>query len=230
MAYHFTESGGVADPAPEAAVLIGHVKSSLQDALAERSGLDPAVLTIPGMSGRKYRHFVNNLIRRVPQPRYLEVGSWQGSTLCAAISGNQLAAVAIDNWSMFGGPKAAFMQNLARHKGMSDVRFIESDFRAVAYDQLGPFNVYLFDGPHKKADHQDGITVAQPALEPHHVVIVDDWNWQDVRQGTRQGLAASGLKIDYAFEIRTTLDNTLPEVKHQHSEWHNGYFVAAVSR
>ena len=37
-----------------------------------------------GLSGRKYRSLINNLIQKIKDPRYLEIGTWLGSTACSA--------------------------------------------------------------------------------------------------------------------------------------------------
>ena len=100
------------------------------------------------MSGRLYRMFINNLIRQLQDPHYLEVGSWTGSTLCAAINGNSVHATAIDNWSEFGGPRDAFQANVMRFTAPEAfVRFVQADFRRVDFGRIEPCDVYLFDGP-----------------------------------------------------------------------------------
>ena len=62
------------------------VKEAFGKALNHESDIDPDVLNMVGMSGRKYRHFINNLIRGLRDPNYLEIGCWMGSTLCSAVS------------------------------------------------------------------------------------------------------------------------------------------------
>jgi hypothetical protein len=211
--------------------LVGHLQNAFNAALASRSELDPAVLEMDGMSGKKYRMLINNLIRGLDHPRYLEIGSWVGSTLCSAINKNAVLATAIDNWSQFGGPKAQFAANLQRFKTPDAiVSFFEKDFRSVDYTQLGRFNVYMFDGPHSAADQFDGIAMAQPALDEDFILIIDDWNWTRTRQGTMQALYDLNLSIVYSFEIRTTLNGSHPAVASQFSDWHNGYFIAVVSK
>ena len=54
-----------------------------------------------GMSGKKYRYLINNLISFTSNARYLEIGCWAGSTVCSALYGNQAKAVCIDNWLKF---------------------------------------------------------------------------------------------------------------------------------
>src|SRR5688572_3081468 len=74
------------------------LKSSLEAALAGRSKLPPSIRAIKGMSGQKYRMLINTLIAALDPARYLENGSWLGSTAAAAMYGNRVDAVCIDDW------------------------------------------------------------------------------------------------------------------------------------
>ena len=213
-----------------AADLAAVVQTAFEKALADDGKLSPAVLSMPGMSGKKYRRFINNLMESIPSPRYLEIGVWQGSTLCSALFENAITATCIDNWSQFDGPADKFFANLARFKGKSRVSIIENDYRELNFGHIGAFNVYLFDGPHAY-EHQFGaIMMADPALDPAFVLIVDDWNWEAVRRGTMDAIRKRGYHIDHMIEVRTSRDNTQPELRGQDSDWHNGYFIAALRK
>jgi len=210
---------------------VPHLRDSLTRAISEQGKLNEEILALDGMSGRKYRFFINNLIGSITNPRYLEIGVFMGSTLCSAIDQNSLRALAIDNWCMVSEAAPTFFQNLARFKKPEAVlSFLDSDFRAVDFSAIGKFNVYLFDGPHSAEDQAQGVTIAMPALDDQFVLIVDDWNWDDVRRGTFDGIRDAGLRLDFAAEIRTTLDNTHPAIAGAASDWHNGYFIAACAK
>lgn len=209
--------------------LANDVRTAFDRALLNDGKVSDAVLALPGMSGRKYRLFINNLIGLMSDPRYLEIGVWQGSTLCSAIFQNEVTATAIDNWSQFNGPVARFRSNLAKFKGKAKVNVLERDFRDVSFDSLGKFNVYLFDGPHSYKDQYDGLTLAKPALDEIFILIVDDWNWNRVRVGTFDAIRDSGYHIDYSIELRTSLDGTTPLLRGYKSDWHNGYFIAVMT-
>jgi len=214
-----------------ASPLVASLQAAFNQALAGHCELDPAVLEMDGMSGKKYRMLINHLIKGLENPRYLEIGTWAGSTLCSAINGNSVRATAIDNWSEFGGPKAQFLKNLERFQTPNaNVSFLEKDFRSVDYTQLGRFNVYMFDGPHTAADQFDGIALVQPALDDEFILIVDDWNHTPAREGTLQALHKLNLSIVHSCEIRTTLDGSHPAVARQASDWHNGYLIAVVAK
>ena len=112
-----------------------------------------------------------------------------------------------------------------------DFKFIESDFRKVNFNHLGKFNIYCYDALHDEKSQYDGISLVQPALDDIFILIIDDWNWSEVRKGTLEAL--NNLKIDIIskIEIRTTQDNNMPKIfVGQYSEWHNGYFIAVCEK
>ena len=192
------------------------------------------ILRMNGMSGRRYRIFINALIAEIPSPIYLEIGSWAGSTVCAAVARNPDAqAICIDDWSQFGGPKDAFLSNTKRASGENggSVSLLESDFRLVDFESLNPkANVFLFDGPHSEQDQADGISLSLPALQNHFVLIVDDFNWINVREGTFRALREEDLEVVCSITIRTDSHGQSPKFSFQKSDWHNGYFFAVVSK
>lgn len=205
------------------------VKQSLDRALASIDGPPDFVREIEGMSGQKYRTFINCLVGHHPDARYLEIGSWRGSTATAALCGNSVKALCIDNWSQFGGSRLSFLENIERVLSPSiDFRFVEDDFRRVDYSALGRFNIFLFDGPHEEKDQYDGVTVARPALDKSFILIVDDWNWRKVRLGTFRAIRDSHYLILASVEIRTTLDNSHARAAGRQSDWRNGYFIAVL--
>jgi hypothetical protein len=207
------------------------LENALDRALNLDSKVLDATLTMQGMSGRCYRMLINNLVASVPRARYLEIGSWKGSTACSAMEGNRARVVCIDNWSEFNGPKDEFMANTARCITRNvEFRFIENDFKTIDYSNIGTFNIYLFDGPHTVEDHFAGVSLPLPALDDEFFFIVDDWNWEGVRRGTIDSIRKAGLSIIHSIEIRTTQDDTHAELVAERSDWHNGYFLAVLRK
>ena len=209
------------------------LKSAYDRAEQGQHKLPQWLLDLDGMSGKKYRAVINGIVELVSDARYLEIGSWKGSTVCSAIWGNTCRATAIDNWSQFDGPKDEFDQNTAQCvTGAINFNFIESDFRQVDYSQIGKYNVYMFDGPHSDQDQYDGIGLVLPARDIEFILIVDDWNWDGVRSGTLSALNNLNLEIKSYLEIRTTDNNTQPDESQgrQHGDWHNGYYMAVISK
>lgn len=212
-----------------------HILESMAAAENLQSKITPEILAIDGMSGAKTRHFYNNVLSKEGM-RYLEVGVYKGSSTCAAMCGNKNTVVAIDNWSEFGGPKNIFLQNFNKFKGENDATFLEQNCfqvdTAALVEKLGgkKFNVYMYDGPHQQDQHCKALTHFIPCLEDTFIYIVDDWNWQGVRHGTKKGIEDNKLKIEFETEIRSTFDNSVPPKKEREENWWNGIYIAILSK
>lgn len=224
---HITQGG-----TGEKTVLTEALAQAIELGKQRKSKLQKEVIAMIGMSGQMYRHFVNNLIELMPDARYLEIGSWAGSTMCSAINGNAVTAFAIDNWSEFGDVATYFLRNVGGAIN-KEVKFSmrTADFREVDYANLGgKFNVYLFDGPHEEEDQYDGVRIAAPALDDEYILIVDDYNFERVQKGTQRAIKDMNLDVLLSYQVLTTTDGTHPhpDVSMQNSEWHNGYYIAVL--
>jgi hypothetical protein len=109
------------------------LENAFMKALSLETRLPNEVLFLPGMSGRKYRMLINNLIGSVLNPRYIEIGCWAGSTACSAMYGNNAKITCIDNWSQFGGPREQFFVNVEKFRNTrTEFAFVEADFGSVS--------------------------------------------------------------------------------------------------
>lgn len=208
------------------------ILTSYYQANQDQTNLPDWLMNITSMSGRKYKKFINSLISQIEDARYLEIGTWTGSTACSAMYQNNVSCYFIDNWEQFnpnGNIKELFFENVEKIPN-TNFNFLELDFRKVNYEKIGKYNVYFFDGPHEEQDQYDGVVYAQPALENEFIFICDDWNWNKVRAGTSQAFSDLNIDIQYSLEIRTTLDGSTPEVVYETSDWHNGYFIASCKK
>jgi hypothetical protein len=219
--------------------LVGDFSSPLADKLQKATvaaleldhKLPDSVRLMSGMSGKKYRYLINNLISFITDARYLEVGSWKGSTACAAMHGNKCKVTCIDNWSHHGTDNRDFFNN-TKESLSNDIDFtvIEKDFREVDYTSLGKYNVYFFDGPHEEKDQYDGVALAQDALDHEYILIVDDYNFDRVRKGTQNAIKDLNLKVLAEVTVLSSIDGDVPTVHHEKSEWHNGYYIAVIRK
>ena len=208
------------------------IKDSLDN---QTSKLPNWILEMDGMSGVKYRHFINNLINSLEDPRYLEIGCWKGSTLCSAIFGNKVKSYCIDNWSQFDGPKDIFYKNIQKCTDeCADIKIIfkEADFRKINYTEIEKYNIYFFDGPHEEQDQYDALMFVQPALDDEFIFICDDWNWEKVKNGTMNAIKKLNLEVLFSIDIKTTDDGSHPPENNarQNSDWHNGYYISVLKK
>jgi len=209
--------------------LKAHVELAFSNAENGISKITPEIIGMEGMSGTKTRHFYNNLLNK-DDARYLEIGTWKGSSVCSAMCGNKAKVICIDNWSEFGGPKAEFITNFNRFKGENDATFLEQDCFKVPVGLLPKFNIYMYDGNHSKDSHYRALVHYYDCLDDTFVFIVDDWNWADVRDGTMDSFKKLNLKVLYEREVRLTFDNSVTPEPDRSKTWWNGIYVAILRK
>lgn len=206
------------------------VESSLRNAEDNRSKITEYIINMGGMSGTKTRHFYNNLLN-TEDARYLEIGTWKGSSVCSAMCNNKAKKiVCIDNWSQFGGPKEEFLINFEKFKGENNASFIENDCYKVDVSLLPKFNIYMYDGDHSYENHYKALLHYYDCLDDMFIFIVDDWNWKEVRDGTYDSIRKLNLKILYETEIRLTWDNSHTFMPLAKDTWWNGIFIAILEK
>lgn len=186
---------------------IEHLEACFNRAEAKQSKLTQEVHEIQGMTGEKTRHLYNNLLS-MKDIRYLEIGTWCGSSSCSAMYKNSADVVLIDNFSGFGSPREQCMANIEKLKGINRVTFIDADCFSIDISQFKlRFNVFLADGDHSEESHFKYINYYLPVLEDVFILVVDDWNWLPVREGTYRGIETNNLNVLWKKEIRLTQDN-----------------------
>jgi predicted O-methyltransferase YrrM len=192
---------------------------------------DAALHEIGGMSGVKTRHLYNNICSLNKPIRYLEVGSYTGSTICAALYKNpHVTAWAYDNFSEFDGTLEKLEENVQKYIPDANLTIKKEDF-FTATELPSEIDVFLYDGPHGRENHRDAIVKIWPHLAAESIIIVDDWNWSEVRDGTYQGFLDVGAKIQKTWEIKHTWDNTHTQDSNTRAyEFWNGIAVFDVRK
>jgi len=202
---------------------------AFENAENNNSKITKEIIDMDGMSGIKTRHFYNNLLN-YNDARYLEIGTWKGSSVCSAMCNNNAKVVCIDNWSEFGGPKSEFLYNFEMFKGNNDAIFIEDNCYNVDITRLPKFNIYMYDGNHSIDSHYKALLHYYDCLDDIFIFIVDDWNCQDVREGTIQSIETLKLKVLYEKNIRLTWDNSHTPMTLARNTWWNGIYVAILKK
>ncbi len=205
------------------------IETAFVNAEKNYSKLCSEILEMEGMTGKKTRHFYNNLLDMM-DARYLEIGTWKGSSVCSAMYENNATVVCIDNWSEFGGPKKEFMENFEKFKGNCQATFIEKDCFKVNVKQLPKFNIYMYDGDHTDESHYKAINYFLDCLDDIFILIVDDWNWDGVRRSTMKSIVDNNLSVLYSKQVRLTLDDSHTTQPLARETWHNGIFVAVLEK
>ena len=206
---------------------ISHVESCIEKALRCESKCSPEILSMEGMSGRYTRHFYNNLLN-IDDARYLEIGAYKGSSTCSAMYENKAIISVVDNWSEFGGPREECINNIVKYaKNINDVFVVDCDsFQTEIPNGLGhqgKFNIYMYDGCHKRESHEKALTHYYDVLDDVVIFVVDDWNWDFVRAGTYDGIHKMGFDIKYEKSFHTQVNGTS-------STWWNGIGIFVLEK
>lgn len=170
---------------------------------ADRSGLasDKGSDVLGGLSGRATVGALQRLVGLFKDDAsacYLEVGVFQGlSLLSVAIENPSFPCFGIDNFSILdpdGKNMGIVLDRQARLKA-DNAKLINLDFE-LALENLSEHvgsrkvAVYLVDGAHDYRSQLVGLLLAKRHLHERAVIIVDDANYPDVRQSTRDFLAS----------------------------------------
>ena len=143
---------------------------------------------------------------------YVEVGSYFGASLIGAMRGNEGDFVAIDRFS-FDVPEVrgrqlphasreGLEQSLARFDA-EHATILEGDaFELIEGGALGDrrVGVYYWDGPHDYDSQLRGMRAVEPWLAPEALILVDDYDWEEVAQATSDYVAAEP-KAELLVEI-----------------------------
>jgi predicted O-methyltransferase YrrM len=118
---------------------------------------------------------------------YVEVGSFKGLSLIAAMLGNTGDFVGIDNFSMEGGGRSLLEKNLRRY-GLAGHTILAGDgltllrSGGLAGRRVG---VYYYDAAHDYRSQLDALRLVEPHLVEGALLIVDDTDWRQVRRALR---------------------------------------------
>src|SRR3954452_10236163 len=136
-----------------------------------------------------------------PGESYVEVGSYYGASLIGAMRGNEGDFVAIDRFSFDVAevrgrrlPRAsrAGLEESLRRFGEERATILEGDaFELVEGGALGErrVGVWYYDGPHDYDSQLRGLRMVEPWLADKAVIVVDDYDWDEVRGGPAEYLA-----------------------------------------
>jgi predicted O-methyltransferase YrrM len=121
---------------------------------------------------------------------YVEVGSFKGLSLIAAMLGNTGDFVGIDDFSLSEGNRPLLEANLRRY-GLTGHAILEGDaFELLRRGTLGDrrVGVYYYDAAHDYRSQLRGLRLVEPHLAEDALLIVDDTDWPQVARAMRDYL------------------------------------------
>jgi hypothetical protein len=205
--------------------VIAHIERALASVDELKSKLPASVFKIEGMTGIKTRAFYNALCDVPEETNYFEIGAWGGSSTASALYGNtKITPYIVDNWSEFAGSYEVFHKNMSEHFDFSRVNLFQVDYKTMDLSTIPPIQIYLYDGPHERSDHVLAFLKYCRILAPISIVLVDDWNWECVQEGTREALAEIPFDVVYEKCIYTDYE------KERATDYWNGIGIFVLRR
>jgi hypothetical protein len=191
---------------------------------------NPIEINIPGLTSTRVQSLINGLAKS--SSKYLEIGSYQGATAAAALSGNNLQAYFVDTWQE--APQAVregwetpdtnsleeFKKNINPYKGNNKIFISNSDMFKVNLKPISDIDLFFYDGPHDFESTKNAVKYYSATFARQSILIFDDANWTDVVKGAHKGILESGLKILYSKKILNSLESE--------SDWWNGLYITVV--
>ena len=150
---------------------------------------DHVLAAVPGLA-RENNLVLLNLASslRDAGESYVEVGSYNGTSLIAAMLGNEERDfVAIDNFTLRQGSRAQLEENLARFGLAGLATVLEGDaFDLLRNGALGArrVGVYYYDAAHDYEAQLAALQLIEPYLAHTALLVVDDTDWERVRRAT----------------------------------------------
>jgi predicted O-methyltransferase YrrM len=189
---------------------------------APRDAQFEAVLeAVPGLA-RANNLALLNLAASLLEPgeSYVEVGTYRGTSLIAAMLGNDGSFVGIDDFSFRDGDRDQLARNLERFAA-ARAEILEGDAfdllrgGALAGKRVG---VYYYDNGHEYEQQLAGLQLIEPHLASPALLLVDDTDWERVARATGDYLAG---------QPRARLLLELPGKDHGRPHWWEGLQVLA---
>lgn len=213
---------------------IERVEHGLECANTGKTKLTEAQLypAFGGMSSNMNRIILNEVVK--DNDRYLEVGVYRGSTfVCSLFGNNPHSAIAIDNFSQFNDQlednKSVFIANVKKHvpQLLSKIALIDRNcFDLLTEHRIripANINVYFYDGGHEALEQEAAVTYYDGTLADEFIYIVDDWNYEPARVGTRQAFAKLGTIVHREWEFFTNFNG-------DNGSWWNGFYIAVCEK
>lgn len=205
------------------------IKGAIAKAHEQQSKLSPQAINVPALSSLRLRHLMNQL--GSISTHYLEHGPHKGGLFCSTIFGNDnlISATAVDCYaSDFSSGDEAKPQFL---KNVSDLKPDNLDFELIhkmSFDVLPeeirhPIDLYLFDADHSEDSQCRALTHFLPSMADEFIFCVDDYSWEDVRNGTQRGIKESGVEILFEKELIT-------DHEYDNDSYWDGYYVALLKK
>lgn len=163
------------------------------------------VCVVPRMSTFAIGAIINLIVSNMnPDHAFVNVGVWHGFSFLCGMAGNpDKRCTGIDNFSEFGGPRNEFIERFKKAKSDRH-EFYDMDYLEYFSNvHKGSIGFYIYDGNHSRENQFRGLKVAEPFFADDCLILIDDINWPDPKEGTGDFIKESKNKYEILAEEKT---------------------------
>jgi len=206
------------------------LKLAIENADQLKSDLPNEQYEVPALTSLRIRHLLNSIGKLGTQ--YLEVGVHKGGTFTASVSNNSnlKEIFAVDSFESDKGNENDKAQPQFIHWA-NKLKSPESNFTLIVSDSFQvdlsllpkDIDIYLYDGDHSEEYQRKALTYFKDNLADEFIFLCDDFDWDEVQQGTRKGIEDAGYIILFEQYMAS-------KGSHDNDSWWNGFYVALLKK
>jgi asparagine synthetase A len=85
----------------------------------------------------------------------------------------------------------------------------------------------MYDGEHSYDSHYKALPYYIDCMDDIFIFVIDDWNWEQVRESTNKSIEDLKLKVLWKKEIKLSDDNS---TTHEKTTWWNGIGIFLLQK
>jgi predicted O-methyltransferase YrrM len=192
-------------------------------------------LTIPGWCPVELMQKLNKIVSEMPKNQfYLEIGSFCGRSLVAALKENNAQAYVIDPQDLKVGNTTTeiWWNKTVLDFGVKDrIKLYKCKTEEFNGNLRKPIGVFFYDGNHDSGHTYEALNKFAKFLANDAIIIVDDYN---IHGGNEQ-TPFPGHKVDINCPVKVDTDRWIQENKDhivdvKYTDWLNGQAIICWSK
>lgn len=192
------------------------------------STLPPAQMDVPALTSIRIRHILNNIGKLGTV--HLECGIHKSGTYTATIAGNTniRESYAIDNFASDAHsddkarPVFEKYSKMFLPKTTSHFLIVNNTFDTELDYLPSNIDLYMYDGDHSYEAQKQALTYFKDNLADEFIFLCDDYDWEEVKKGTHDGIREAGYEILY--------EKILDGNDHDNDGFWNGFYIALLKK
>ena len=205
------------------------LKLAIENADQLKSDLPNEQYQVPALTSLRIRHLLNSIGKLGTQ--YLEVGVHKGGTFTASVSNNSnlKEIVAVDCFESDkdntdkAQPQFIHWANKLKSPESNFTLIVSDSFQVDLSLLPKDIDIYLYDGDHSEAYQRKALAYFKDNLADEFIFLCDDFDWDEVQQGTRKGIEDAGYIILFEKYMAS-------KGSHDNDSWWNGFYVALLKK